>query len=107
MEKAIPNWRKHHKEQGFGSKVKIPKTTEALRENQIFSQENTCWWDLLVRSVQPESLEQVPEFTKEQQAAKGMLFPVHPLFATATPRQQLSPATTTLDPWGSRDLHGR
>lgn len=61
MEKAIPTWRKHHKEQGFGSKVKIPKTTQALRENQVFGQENTRWWDLLIRSVQAESLEQVHE----------------------------------------------
>lgn len=53
----------------MGSKVKIPKTTQALRENQLFSQENTCWRDLLIRFIQAESLEQVPEVTTEQHAS--------------------------------------
>lgn len=84
MEKVILNWTNHHKGQGLGSKVKIPKTTQALRESQIFSQENRCWRDLLVRFVQAKSLEQGPEFTKSSLQPKAHCSPAALLLQSPT-----------------------
>lgn len=86
MEKVIPNWTNHHKGQSLGSKLKIPKTTQSSREDQIFSQENMYWRDLLIRFVQAQSLEQVPEFTKSSPRPKARCSPCALLLQSPTLR---------------------
>ena len=90
MEKVIPNWTNHHKEQGFGSKIKKLKTKASIEGgSQTFSQEDS-WQDLLIRSAWAASLGRGPGFPRAQEQPKAGCALAALLLSPPTLRKQLT-----------------